>query len=147
MGKSVSSNVGLLVLRIGIGTMFIYHGVPKLMGGPEAWAGLGQVMGMFGINFAPAFWGFMAAFSEAVGGLLIIIGLFLRPACLLLLVTMIVAASMHISKGDGLGGAAHAIESGILFLSLFIIGPGGLNIQKLIFRPKSKNKVKAESNN
>ena len=31
---------------------------------------------------------------------------------------------MHLGKGDGLMGASHAIEAGILFLSLILIGPG-----------------------
>ena len=28
-------DIGLLFLRIGIGVMFIMHGLPKLIGGPE----------------------------------------------------------------------------------------------------------------
>ncbi len=30
-------DAGLLILRIGIGIMFLYHGAPKLIGGPEKW--------------------------------------------------------------------------------------------------------------
>ena len=30
-------HIGLLVLRIGIGLMFILHGAPKLFDGPEKW--------------------------------------------------------------------------------------------------------------
>ena len=30
-------DIGLLFLRIGIGVMFIMHGLPKLIGGPEKW--------------------------------------------------------------------------------------------------------------
>src|SRR5687768_1181925 len=87
---------GILLLRIGIGVMFILHGYPKLLGGPEKWESLGNNMGNLGINFAPAFWGFLAAFAEAIGGLLVVLGLFFRPACFLLFITMVVAATKHI---------------------------------------------------
>ena len=33
-------NTGLLVLRVGIGIIFIIHGMPKLMGGIEGWTQL-----------------------------------------------------------------------------------------------------------
>jgi len=104
--------------------MFIMHGLPKLTGGPEKWAMLGDTMKSLGIDFAPTVWGFMGAFSECVGGLLLAIGLFTRPACIALLATMIVAASMHISKGDPFVKYSHAVEAGILFISLILIGPG-----------------------
>jgi Predicted membrane protein len=119
---------GLLVLRIGLGIMFIYHGAPKLFGGPHHWLQLGMAMGALGIHFLPVFWGFMAALAEFAGGILLIAGLLFRPACLFLLIDMIVAAAMHLSKHQGLGAASHAIEDGIVFLSLLLIGPGKLSM-------------------
>lgn len=127
---SKHNNTGLLLLRLGIGAMMIIHGFPKLKGGPKAWAGVGASMGNFGIHDFPAFWGFMAAFSEGVGGLLFLIGFLFRPSCLLLIITMMVAAMHHFSAGDGLSGASHAIELGIVFLAMFIIGPGRYSIDK-----------------
>src|SRR5919112_1918818 len=89
-------DIGLLLLRIGIGTMFTIHGYPKLTGGLEAWEKVGGAMKMIGIDFAPAFWGFLAAVAEAVGGQLIAIGLFFRIACALLLGTMLMATIQHV---------------------------------------------------
>ena len=120
----MNRDLGLLILRVGIGASFMVHGFPKLLGGPEKWAKLGKAMEVFGVDFAPAFWGFMAAFSEFGGGLLLALGLAFRPACLLLLSTMVVASAMHLDRGDGFGKASHAIEAAILFLSLLMIGPG-----------------------
>ena len=117
-------DIGLLILRIGIGVMFIMHGLPKLTGGPEKWAMLGGTMKSLGVDFAPVVWGFMGAFSECIGGLLLALGLFTRPACFALLATMIVATSMHIGKGDPFVAYSHAMEAGILFISLILIGPG-----------------------
>lgn len=123
-------DVGLLVLRIGIGGMFLFHGFPKIIGGPERWETLGMAMATFGIRFVPVFWGFMSAFAEFFGGIFIILGLFFRPACILLTINMTVAASMHLNRGDGLGGASHAIEDGIVFLSLILIGPGKYSLDE-----------------
>lgn len=123
-------DIGLLILRIGLGCMFLFHGFPKLFGGPEKWERLGGAMAAFGITFIPAFWGFMAAISESLGGICLILGLFLRPACILLAITMLVATISHLSRGDGLGGASHAIEVGIVFLSLILIGPGKYSLDK-----------------
>jgi putative oxidoreductase len=110
--------------------MFLYHGLPKLFGGPEKWEMLGGAMATFGITFIPAFWGFMAAISESLGGICLILGLFLRPACILLTITMLVAAVSHLSRGEGLGGAAHALKAGIVFLSLILIGPGKYSLDE-----------------
>jgi putative oxidoreductase len=130
-------DLGLLVLRVGLGAMFIYHGLPKLLAGPALWAQLGMATGTLGIHFLPVFWGFMAAAAEGIGGLLLLLGLLSRPACLLMFINMVVAASFHLGKGDGLGIASHAIEVGIVFLSLVLIGPGRYSLDEVI-RP-SKN--------
>ncbi len=131
---------GLLFLRIGIGGMFIFHGAPKMFGGPEGWERMGASMAIVGIKFVPAFWGFMASFSEFIGGICIILGLFFRPACILLTITMTIAASGHLSRGDGLRGAAHAIENGIVFLSLIFIGPGKYSLDEWLKPQKRQNK-------
>lgn len=123
-------HIGLLLMRAGLGFMMILHGYPKLMGGPDRWEKVGGAMANFGLDFMPTFWGFMAAGAEGIGGLLVILGAVFRPACALLMVTMTVAAVSHISKGDGIMGASHAIETGLAFLGMFILGPGKYSIDK-----------------
>jgi putative oxidoreductase len=132
-------DVGLLILRVGIGIMFIGHGLPKLIAGPDKWLILGGTMNSLGVDFAPMAWGFMAAFSEFAGGMLLALGVFTRPACFFLLATMIVATSMHISKGDPFVKYSHAMEAGILFLSLIFIGPGKYSLDNLI-RPTGRTR-------
>ena len=122
-------DLGLLLLRVGIGAMFVFHGWPKMSGGPATWESLGHATEALGIAFAPTFWGFMAAFAELGGGLLLATGIAFRPACALLLATMIVASTRHLAQGDGLGKASHAIEAAILFLSLLLIGPGAYRLK------------------
>ncbi len=123
-------NTGLLIIRAGLGVMFMFHGYPKLLGGPEKWEALGGAMKNLGIDFFPLGWGLMAAAAETFGGFLILIGLAFRPATLLLTITMIVAATQHLSKGDGLGVASHALEAAVVFIGLTFIGPGKYSVDK-----------------
>lgn len=123
-------NTGILIIRLGLGIMFIHHGYPKLLGGPEQWKVLGGSMKYLDITFFPVAWGLMAAAAETFGGFLILIGLAFRPACFLLTFTMAVAATMHLSSGDGLMTASHAIEVGIVFFGLAFIGPGRYSVDK-----------------
>ncbi|MEM7153537.1 MAG: DoxX family protein [Myxococcota bacterium] len=120
---------GLLVIRLGMGTMFVLHGWPKMAGGAKAWTKLGHAMRHLGIDFAPTMWGFAAATSELAGGVLLALGLLFRPACTMLIATMAVAATMHLGKGDGIMGASHAIEAGVVFLGLLLTGPGRFALQ------------------
>ena len=110
--------------------MFIFHGAPKLFGGPESWKSLGMASAAVGIKFLPILWGLLAAVTEFVGGICLILGIFFRPACIFLTIVMVVAASMHLNKGDGLFGASHAVEDGIVFLSLIFIGPGRYSLDE-----------------
>ncbi len=124
MTGPIAIHVGLLILRLGIGAAFMFYGIPKLLGGPDKWAGLGQAMGSVGITFAPAFWGFMAAISMALGGLLLILGLAVRPAAALMCATMLVATLMHLRAGDPASNTLHAAEMALVFLALVFTGAG-----------------------
>ena len=123
-------NIGLLIIRVGLGIMFVYHGYPKVLGGPDKWAEIGSTTKYIGIHFAPTFWGFMAACTETFGGFLLVLGLAFRPVCILLLITLIVASLMHLGTGGGLEQAAHAIEDAIVFAGLIFVGPGKYSVDK-----------------
>ena len=125
---------GLLILRVGVGIVFMMHGIPKLLGGPELWAKYGQAMSHIGIDFFPAFWGFMAAFAEAVGGLLILLGLAFLPATLILSFTMLIAFWMHFSTDADFVKYSHPLKSLIVFISLAVTGPGKYRLSKFIVK-------------
>ena len=44
-------NFGLLIIRVGLGIMFIYHGFPKLQGGVKTWEMLGHATGICRYSF------------------------------------------------------------------------------------------------
>lgn len=115
---------GLLILRIGLGIAFMVHGLPKLMGGVETWEQIGRAMGFVGVTTFPAFWGLLAGLAEFGGGILFMSGLLFRPACFVLAATMLVAMLFHIGQGDDFLKFSQAMEDGIVFVALFLVGPG-----------------------
>lgn len=128
---------GLLILRVGIGSMFVFHGLPKIVGGSEKWHKIGEAVKFMGITQFYEFWGYMAAFAEFGGGILLMFGLLHRFVSLLLFLTMMVASVKHIAQGDDFVKSSHALESTILFFSLILIGPGKLSFDQLLFRSNS----------
>jgi putative oxidoreductase len=122
-------NFGLLIIRIGLGIMFILHGYPKLLGGPHRWEEIGSATNYVGIRFWPLFWGFMAAITEAIGGVLLIIGWQFRLVCLLMVINLIVAAVLTYNTG-GINDASHAIEDAVVFAGLLFLGPGKYSADK-----------------
>ena len=91
----------LLILRIFTAyLMFFYHGLGKVVGGPDRWKSLGGAMEVFGIDFFPTYWGFMAMLSESVGCLFILLGIFAVPSSLILSFTMFVVCVGDIVEGE-----------------------------------------------
>ncbi|MBN8583947.1 MAG: DoxX family protein [Ignavibacteria bacterium] len=131
------SDAGTLFLRIGIGFAFIFvHGWGKMFGGPELWTKLGGSMANLGITFAPTFWGFMAAAAEFGGGILILFGLFTRPAAAFMAFTMLVAFIQHTSKLDPWNRVIYPMEMFAVFMALLFIGAGKYSIDALISKKK-----------
>lgn len=122
-------DLGLLLLRAIFGLYMAFgHGLGKITGGPEQWAQLGGVIeGILGFGFLPTFWGFMAAVAEFIGALLVAAGFLSRPAALLLVINMFVAAMSHIT-GVIDGGPETALLYGAVFLSLLFTGPGAYSV-------------------
>jgi len=128
--KTEYRNIGLLILRMGLGIMFILHGYPKMFGGPEMWTKVGAAMQNLGIDFAPMFFGFMAGVTEFFGGIFLLLGLFFTPSVIFLFIVMLVAATKHISAGDSFTLYSHSIELAIVFFSLLFIGSGKYSLDR-----------------
>jgi len=123
-------DLGLLIVRLVIGLSMVgFHGWAKLTGGTEFWAQVGGGMSDLGIDFAPTFWGFLAAFSESIGSILLVLGILFRPASAMLAFTMLVAVVVHVnmpaeSPNSGWSGASHALELMGVYVALFLTGAG-----------------------
>jgi putative oxidoreductase len=131
-------DIGVLILRVGLGIMFILHGYPKMFGGPDTWVQVGSAVEALGINFAPMFFGFMAGVAEFFGGIFLLLGLFFIPSVALMLCVMIVATANHLANGDPFSSYSHSIELGIVFLSLLLVGPGRYSADRKIEKKKRR---------
>jgi putative oxidoreductase len=134
----MQKDAGLLVFRIIIGGMFMWHGLPKILGGPETWIPLGQTMKVFGIYFAPGFFGFMSGASECFGGLLIFLGLFYRVAAVFLCINLLTAFSSQLLQGKGLFKASQSFEDAASFLAAIFVGPGRYSLDHYLGLDRDK---------
>ena len=129
----------MLIARVGIGAGFIYyHGWDILVGGPERWEGLGGSVARYGLDFWPTLWGFLAAFSESIGALLILAGVLFAPMSFLLAVTMLVAWLGHILSGQGTPG--HAFKNMLILVAFLFTGPGRYSVDAWLAASKSASK-------
>jgi len=130
-------DLGLLVLRLGFGLGFIwYHGWPKIVGGPERWAGIGGAMGNYGITFGQQYWGLAAGLAESVGALLIVLGLFFRPMAAVLAFVMLTATVNHITTGQGT--PAHSFKNIWVFAGLAVMGAGRYSLDRMLAERKGR---------
>lgn len=127
-------DLGILILRLGVGIMFIAHGLQKAAGmfaGPGI-RGFSEMLS--GLGFAPAlFWAYLAGYTELIGGIFLILGIFVRSASGLLLILIVVAAvKVHLSKGFFLsaGGFEYTFIIACACAALILLGGGKFSITK-----------------
>ena len=131
-------DLALLACRVAIGVCFVIHGLGKLgLVGTGNMQGFVAWLKQLGVPHAEI-QARMAMLSEIVGGSLLALGLFARPACLLLVVTMIVAGRIG-HRGAGYlitndpPGAEYTINLAVICACLALIGPGSLSLDAVIF--------------
>ncbi|WNG38696.1 DoxX family protein [Archangium violaceum] len=118
------ATLGWTVVRVVFGvSLAILHGLPKVTGGMGRFAD-----GVAALGFPyPIFFAWCAALAELVGGLLIALGLFTRPAAALAAFTMVVALYRH--RADPFARMELALlYFSVLFAAMFIgAGPYSLD--------------------
>jgi putative oxidoreductase len=138
-------DIGVLLIRIGIGLAFVFvYGEAKMFAGLELWTKLGGAMSNIGITFAPAFWGFLSASAEFLGGIFFTIGLFTRPVAFFMAFNMFVAAMMHVSMHDQWSKVITPIQLFCVFLAIVFIGAGKYSLDNLFFNKKEKQKIEGK---
>lgn len=125
--------IGLTVIRIGIGILFVGHGSLKLIRGKEELIWTGQQMANLGIRFAPLFWGTMAMMAELGGGICLTLGFATRIAAAFMSFTMFVAVVHHLSKGDSYGYVSFPLSQMVIFIGLLLAGSGIYSLDHLLF--------------
>lgn len=136
--SSVSSylnkpDFGLLLLRVGVGSIMVLHGIPKFMGGKSMLEGVGSALSVYGLDgiIPPVIAGFLAATAEVFGGVLIVLGMFFKAAAFAIAFTML-TATLLTSKffNADFGSYAYPLAMLTLFTSLMFIGPGSYSMDK-----------------
>ena len=129
---------GLLLIRIVIGVVFFFHGAQKLFGwfGGPGLEGTEAGFAKGGIPY-PMVSAVLAGGAEFVGGLALILGVFMRILILPTIFTMGVAVfHAHWDKGfsAGQGGYEYPLTLGVVMLGLVFTGAGRYALYE--YRPR-----------
>jgi putative oxidoreductase len=132
-------HTALLAGRLAIGICFVIHGLGKLgLVGTGNMQGFVEWLQSLGVPYAPV-QARIAMLSELVGGSLLALGLFTRPACLVLIATMVVAGRVG-HKGAGYlitnnpPGAEYTINLAVVCGMFLLLGPGLFSLDQILFR-------------
>ena len=113
--------LGLLLIRIVTGLIFIHHGWMKL----GNVAGTQGFMGMIGL---PGFMAYAIITVELLGGLMLITGVLTRVAGVATGIAMIVAISLVTFPGKGLAGSELEILLMTVSFGIALIGAGNYRL-------------------
>lgn len=134
--------LGLAILRLALALIFVYHGYPKLVRTDA------DIRAFFTHHGFPAYFVDLAGILECAGALLLTLGLFTRPAALLLAVEMaIVIWKVNFTHGVmGVGDYQLELALGAACLALATFGAGPLSVDALLFGENTKKRrpTKAE---
>ncbi|MGH2710624.1 MAG: DoxX family protein [Actinomycetota bacterium] len=124
--------MGLLLLRVVVGSLFIGHGTQKLFG----WFGGGRIDGSAGflqsMGFSrPRAWATVNGLAEAGGGLLLALGL-LTPFAAAALIGVMLVASFTAHRGKGIwnqnGGSELPLVMATSAATVAFVGPGTFSL-------------------
>ena len=147
-----SSDFCLLILRVSAGFLMIHHGFEKLQD-PAGFTSFIVDQYFSFLPFDHILWTYLAAYTQIIGSVVIVLGIATRPAVIGLLSTMLFAMTFHLLD-TGLQGAPFAIvdahnyefEASALYLFIFLVlaisGPGSLSLSS-VYRERFPRVLKA----
>ena len=122
--KNAQQNIGLLILRLSIGGLMLFHGYHKIISGIDGIVNLVSDIGL------PGFLAYLVFLGELIAPLFMIVGYRTKLAALLIAITMVVAIFIgHPNEFFQLGEHGNwALEINGLYLfgslSIFFLGSG-----------------------
>ena len=118
-----SDDIGKLVLRVALGILILLHGVAKVTKGVD---GIGGMLASHGL---PAILAYGVYIGEILAPVLLIVGLFTRPAAAIMVINMLVAIWLVHRKDlgamNGQGGWALELQGMFLFAAIAVAFMGG----------------------
>ena len=133
--SAMLDDLAMLALRLTSGGYLALHGLSKLRGGVGNFAA-----GLADKGFPlPSVMAWSATLSELLGGMLVALGLMVRPAAASLVITMLVAVlSTHahqvkqLGTGGGVGFEYPSLLA-VVMLLFAVSGPGKLSLDQRLF--------------
>ncbi len=87
--KLHNDDLGKLVLRFSIGGLMLFHGVSKILSGP------GPIIEVVNQNNLPSFAAYGVYVGEVVAPIFVLLGIWTRPAALIMAINMVVAVALE----------------------------------------------------
>ncbi len=125
-----SCGIALFIVRLVLGSTFILHGLQLvfgLFGGPGL-SGFSTWLATLGV---PTLFAYAGAFSELIGGVLVLLGIYTQIGTVLIASTMVTAIYLvhlkhgYFSQNDGFEYPLNLI---LLCIAIFIAGPGSYTL-------------------
>ena len=123
-----SDDTGKLVLRLALGILILLHGVAKLS------SGVGFVSGQLVAHGLPAALAYLVYIGEIIAPVLIIVGIYTRPAAWIMVINMLFAVGLvhmkQLTMLDKTGGWALELQGMFLFAALAVafLGAGRFSV-------------------
>ena len=118
-----SDDTGKLILRVALGILILLHGIAKVSKGVD---GIGGMLASHGL---PGVLAYLVYVGEIVAPLLLIGGLYTRPAAAIVAINMLVAIWLVHRKDlgalNGQGGWALELQGMFLFAAIALAFTGG----------------------
>ena len=122
--KSISVDLGLLLIRISAGGLMLLHGVPKLFNFSARWHTFSDPLGI-----SSEFSFILCVFAEFFCAVFLIAGAFTRVALVPLIVNMIVIVFV-VHGADPWGKKEIALFYLFVYSALFLTGPGKYSLDE-----------------
>lgn len=121
IAKCGGAGTGLLLIRLGVGAVFLAHGISKMQNMPG-------IVAFFGLMGLPAFVAYMVTIVEVVGGVDMILGFFTRVMGVILSIVMLGAIFYVKIPGEAgfivSGGYEIDLMLFVASLGIVLAGPG-----------------------
>lgn len=130
---------GPIFLRLLVGTRLIYGTYDNVFSGARMEEFI-HFLSQFGFP-SPEVCAWLSVYAQFIGGILILLGAFIRPAALVMVLNFLVAISMvHLPAGDDFLNTYQALT--MLFISFYFLlsGAGKLSVDEWLERRSSSPK-------
>jgi putative oxidoreductase len=128
-------SIGMLIIRIVVGLLFVGHGTQKLFGwfGGHGRSGTTGFMESLGYP-APGAAALVGGAAETIGGVLLLLG-FLTPLGSLLVIAMMVSAMLAVHVSRGVWNTTGGVELPLVYAVVaagIAFGPGRFSLDRVI---------------